>query len=434
MWRIPKIGKRKGDTEGQGLVEMALITPILVFMLIGLFEVGYALWGYLTLVNVDREATRFAVRAGALDFDTVNASEVGYQNVVTHTLVSNAGQLNLEDYFFNNGPDEPIAGMIITHIVVDTREPCRPKKKSDPKCYELDPPVCDPDSAAFQADYEDYTGDDLVLYPDLFGYDYLRYTYPLTRTGVLTSRIDSAALAQELKKQNDKFNCELQAKSDGNAEWSDNSVVIVETFYEQPQLLGFPLFAWIGNPIPLYAQTTMRIESNAEGRCILFPIIAWEGTINSMKPVGSGKQGNLLAGPRPPGNSGWVAWNPNAATGSQSATYLEEEFQVPRLSMNDYVDPTDPTDDQLNRGDWVAGLTGVTNSSFIRDTIGRLSEIIIPVYDTTAGTGQSGRYHVIEFARVRIRSFNLPPGGNGGTIMATLVQYPVDEACPGNGF
>lgn len=433
MRYINQFKRRSRHPErGQSLVELALIAPILIIMLVGLFEVGYALWGYLTLLNVDREATRFAVRAGALDFDTTEADDVGYNNVITHTLVSNANQLNLQDYLFNSAAGDPRAAIIVTHLVVDTGRPCSPKKKNDPDCYELSTPLCDPSEPAYQADYDDYTKDDLILHPDMPGYEYLRYTYPLTRTGEITSRINVAALAQELKAKNDVFNCELRAKAPA-AEWSDNSVVIVEAFYEQPQLLGFPLFAWIANPIPLYAQTTMRIESNASSRCELMPIIAWQTTIQSM--VGGGN-GNLFDGPRPPGNSGWVGWNPDSAKGTQSADYLEEEFENPRLAMNDFKDALDPNDTVLNRGDWVNGLTGTINANAIRTKLNNLigRPIVIPVYDTVGGAGKSGRYHVVEFAEVRIQSFNIPPGG-GGFIMATLVEYPASDACtPGNGF
>ncbi|MCB9106914.1 MAG: pilus assembly protein [Anaerolineales bacterium] len=56
-----------GD-KGQSLVEMAIIIPLLIFMMIGVFEVGWAIRSYLVLVNINREITRFAVRPGYMDF------------------------------------------------------------------------------------------------------------------------------------------------------------------------------------------------------------------------------------------------------------------------------------------------------------------------------------------------------------------------------
>jgi hypothetical protein len=439
--------KTRKQERAQGLVEMAIIAPILIFMLIGLVEVGYAIWGYLTLLNIDREATRFSLRPDVLDLSQRDAERIGYSTVITHALASNAQQLNLEAYFENSG-DDPEAVIIITHLVVDTQKPCVPHHKNDPDCYDANPPVC-PGEAGFDSDYDDYTMDDLILYPEKEGYDYLRYIYPPEKTDVYTSRINGEEKAQELKTRNDELNCLLRSKG-GAGEWSDNSVIIVEMFYEQPQLLGFPLFAWMMNPIPLYAQTTMRLESDAEGLCELFPIIAWEDTIEAMR--GGGEE-NLLDGPRPSGQKGWVAWN---ADGTQSEEYLEEEFNNPRAASNDFLDYYDyevrnpPLEDrELNGGagppgsgpnnscvDCVRGLGGVKNSDPVNDILTKLigKKIMIPIYDTEHGSGSGGYYHIIGFARVIITSYDLPPGNFGGNIMAVLDEYPVSGVCPGNGF
>ncbi|MBN1218865.1 MAG: pilus assembly protein, partial [Anaerolineae bacterium] len=40
--------------QGQSLVEMAIITPLLIFLLLGVFEVGNAVRNYMVLVNVNR--------------------------------------------------------------------------------------------------------------------------------------------------------------------------------------------------------------------------------------------------------------------------------------------------------------------------------------------------------------------------------------------
>ena len=56
------------NERGQSLVEMAIITPILILLFLGVFEVGWALRGYLVLANVNRETVRFSVKSGNLDF------------------------------------------------------------------------------------------------------------------------------------------------------------------------------------------------------------------------------------------------------------------------------------------------------------------------------------------------------------------------------
>lgn len=415
MRKLLKLHKKE---RAQSLVEMALTLPILVFMLIGLFEVGYAIWGSLTLRNVDREATRFAVRKGALDYDEYTIADIGYSNVLTHALVSNAGQLPLQDYFTNGGgtPDNPLAAMIVTHIIVDTQAPC-----TGAGCFAAGCPTDEP-------------LDDLVRHPDMPGFEYLRYTYP--QTSPVTTRLDVAALATQLKADNDTFNCRLGQKG-AVGDWSDNSVIVVEMFYEQPQLLGFPIFAWMFNPVPLYAQTTMRIDSQDEGRCELYPIALKDTTLTGWA---IGEERDIWNG----GNSsdrGWVSWQPNP-----SSDYIEDELTNPRLASNDFTDPTDGTDDMINAGDWIGSDGGNKNSSEVRDLLEGLKNktIMVPVWDSFQGPpANPSRYHVVQFAKVIITDYCLDSGntcsyaghpGLNGYITARLVEADVPEACPGNGF
>jgi Flp pilus assembly protein TadG len=51
-----------GLYKGQSLVEVAIIMPLLLLMLLGVFEVGLALRNYLKLVDANREVVRWAVR------------------------------------------------------------------------------------------------------------------------------------------------------------------------------------------------------------------------------------------------------------------------------------------------------------------------------------------------------------------------------------
>jgi Flp pilus assembly protein TadG len=45
--------------RGQALVEMALITPLLVFILLGITDIGRAYYQYTVMTNAVRESTRF---------------------------------------------------------------------------------------------------------------------------------------------------------------------------------------------------------------------------------------------------------------------------------------------------------------------------------------------------------------------------------------
>jgi hypothetical protein len=117
-------------TRGQGLVETAIVAPILIFMMIGVFEVGWALRGYLVLANVNREATRFGVRPGYMRYDNWppppgltpdeiekwKGENLGYDKVVAHMFTSLSNQLNTTDVLS--------PGVVMSHFVIKSKLPC----------------------------------------------------------------------------------------------------------------------------------------------------------------------------------------------------------------------------------------------------------------------------------------------------------------------
>lgn len=50
---------RSGAQEGQSLVELALLLPALVFIMVGVLDLGRAFHAYTTLVNAAREGARY---------------------------------------------------------------------------------------------------------------------------------------------------------------------------------------------------------------------------------------------------------------------------------------------------------------------------------------------------------------------------------------
>lgn len=111
------MGKRRAET-GQGLVELAIILPVLLILLIGLVEMGYALRDYLIVVNSCREGCRFAAR-GRFS-----------QEEVVDRVVSSGGrvQLGVYDYPFlrtepmeteTEDPLDPNIAIIVTNIPTD---------------------------------------------------------------------------------------------------------------------------------------------------------------------------------------------------------------------------------------------------------------------------------------------------------------------------
>lgn len=71
-----KIGRLLKNRRGQSMVEMAIILPVLLLVLMGIFEFGRIFNSYLILTNVSREAARSAA-LGSSDIEitqTINGS------------------------------------------------------------------------------------------------------------------------------------------------------------------------------------------------------------------------------------------------------------------------------------------------------------------------------------------------------------------------
>ena len=65
------------DAKGQSLVELALILPIFLMLIIGLFDVGRAVYAYNTVANAARSAARVAIVDQDLDTVRGAAKEQG---------------------------------------------------------------------------------------------------------------------------------------------------------------------------------------------------------------------------------------------------------------------------------------------------------------------------------------------------------------------
>ena len=55
------IPRPRRGTRGQGLVEFALVFPVFILLVVGLFDIGRAVVAYNTLTNAAREAARLAI-------------------------------------------------------------------------------------------------------------------------------------------------------------------------------------------------------------------------------------------------------------------------------------------------------------------------------------------------------------------------------------
>lgn len=375
-----KFALKLTSQKGQSLVEMAITAPILIFMLLGVFEVGWALRGYLVLTNVNRELTRFSIRPGYLDYslkdDTqTSAQTVGYAEVLTYAN-------NITGGIPLNFTSDQTSTLIISHLVVDTNQPCVNLSTCDCNAFLTDPNYINSSNVL--------TLDDLVLYPGLSGYRYFYvYTFPFTST--YRTKLNYPQLALQMKRENNKFNCELLKKSTSTLP-SSNNVVVTEIYYNQPQLFGFPVISNpFTDPVPMYAHTTMRmIVASRSGEnvdnvgpiCDAYPFALISSTFTLNNKV------NIV-------NGGWLKWNSSAAS---SNNYLINALTYSRMPLNDFKESGNPGDTTLNVGDQVASLTGFTWGSVITRVQALVQkEIRVPV-------GSGNPFTIGRFAKVRIES------------------------------
>lgn len=77
-----------GDDRAQALVETALVLPLLLLLIVGLFDVGRAVWLGNTLATAVREGTRYGVVHGALSGAPTGPGSASYTPPDTDTAIT----------------------------------------------------------------------------------------------------------------------------------------------------------------------------------------------------------------------------------------------------------------------------------------------------------------------------------------------------------
>jgi hypothetical protein len=80
----------KRQVKGQTLIEFALIFPLLMFLLVGLFDLGRAVFYYSSLSNAVREATR----AGTVKEYGGYANDADFESQITDKVIEYGFGLN----------------------------------------------------------------------------------------------------------------------------------------------------------------------------------------------------------------------------------------------------------------------------------------------------------------------------------------------------
>ncbi len=225
------MNERKKE-RGQAMVETVFILPVLLLLLLGVAEMGFALRNYLVVVNASREGARFAAR-GRYSWPVTKDDD----NVIARVVI--AGGAVQEDTFSaggvpflrtdDNGTHEPNTGIIITHVSMIS-------------------------TGVVVSSTQWYSG---VIQSDRIPIDPNEHS--LLDTDQVAAR-HSSVTAKITALRADQF------------EPMNNHVVVVEVFYLHDLILNlFPrqvgsgerLF-WLPDPWQMYARTEMRIITDRE--------------------------------------------------------------------------------------------------------------------------------------------------------------------------
>jgi len=210
------MGKPRKE-RGQGLLELAVILPVLLILLMGLVEIGYALRDYLVVVNACREGCRFAARGRFSDQD------VGARVVSAGGVVS-LGNPSTDVPFLRTHGTEENTGIIVHHIVMD--------------------------SAGAVPTYTTYVSGVLPsgpsgVTPILAANSHISLTQVIDRHGPVTQDINAT-------------------REEAGYERMANHIVIVEVFFMHHPLWNNP-FVPLPDPWMMRAQAEMRVVTDRGG-------------------------------------------------------------------------------------------------------------------------------------------------------------------------
>jgi len=101
-----KTNNENSHSRGQGMLEFAMVLPILLLVIFGLLEVGRAVFLYSTVTNASREAVRYATAYGVNESNILHVQNCAE---IRNTVREVAFLMQLEDadivIEYDTGPD-----------------------------------------------------------------------------------------------------------------------------------------------------------------------------------------------------------------------------------------------------------------------------------------------------------------------------------------
>lgn len=209
----------KRRNRGQSFVELALVILILALMLSGVVEFGFLMNSYLKVLDATREGARYANNGVAFEWDTSLGHYVSRQDFYVNTALETFQVMSPVVLNGNRGDDIVISVFSVGGTFAN------PTIVRWPEGYAFGWNLCDN-----KADPS------------------------------ITSAHNMSNWSTCVAKRSNFTTAKILSLMDSNA--PANGVLLVEVFYNYPQLLKLPVFEQvIPDPIPVYAYSVMPLSS-----------------------------------------------------------------------------------------------------------------------------------------------------------------------------
>lgn len=198
--------KLKTNKRGQSFVELMLVALILALLLAGVVEFGFLLNNYLHVLDGGREAARFS--ANADPFDALGGND---QRFYVNTVIRALQAMSPVELAGNNGDDIVISVFSVA-------------------------------------------GTSIVRFPNSNGWS-LCANYGVFDSSHLTAADWVSCTVHASSMSTDEVGALLASSA------PPSGILVVEIYYNYPQVLKLPLFADFLDPIPVYTYSVMPLSA-----------------------------------------------------------------------------------------------------------------------------------------------------------------------------
>ena len=216
---------------GQSFVELAIVLPLLLFLLIAFVEVGAVIYNYLSLLDVVREAARFAADRDpeVLNGDMSNYPQSACEDNALHYYLDTACVIIGSNFNQDITLDPATDDVAISIFTIDNNVVADRKPNDADGVWSL---YADNWTKNCDGTFKSNT----PFFPQVSGSSWVSIATPTTGPGTPTPGAGTIVPGGP----------------------TDKGIVLVEVYYCHEQLLNLPLLSnLVPNPIPLHAFAVM---------------------------------------------------------------------------------------------------------------------------------------------------------------------------------